>query len=53
MNDGSLEFQEELKLLKGVLVGMGSFYDLPLYPVQGARTTPGAVDTWSKTTPVQ
>jgi len=36
---GSHEFQKELKALRAVLVGMGSFSDLPMYPRAGSDMT--------------
>ena len=39
LGEGSIAFKEELKELKNVIVGMGSFSDLPLYPKKDAGLT--------------
>ena len=39
LEDDSVEFLEELRSLSQILVGMGSFTDLPLIPVEGSTLT--------------
>jgi len=42
---GSVEFREELRSLRDILAGMGSFSDLPLTPLPGVALTEQEVKT--------